>query len=127
MIKKLRPWFFIILILVAAFYWMSKKGLSADEANQAMVQACVQNTPFDPNWPAELEKVGIRGEAEWAVQPYCECTIAGLFDQMNADEVSAFSKLTPEARIEKMGGMAAIEARNQRCLQDLKAPEHAPA
>ncbi|MBP6861554.1 MAG: hypothetical protein KBC57_04265 [Neisseriaceae bacterium] len=127
MIKKLRPWLFIILILVAAFYWMSKKGLSAEEANQAMVQACVQNTPFDPNWPAELQKVGIDGDAEWAIQPYCECTMAGLFDNMDEAEVSAFSKLTPEARIEQMGGMTAIEARNQSCLQDLKANEHAPA
>lgn len=127
MIKKLRPWFVIILILVVAFYWMSKKGLSAEEANQSMVQACVENIPFDPNWPTELQKVGIEGEAPWAVKPYCECTVAGIFDNMDEAEVSAFSKLEPAARIAKMGGMAAIEARNQSCLQGLKGSEHAPA
>lgn len=129
MIKKLRPWLFIILILVAAFYWMSKKGLSAEEATQAMIQACVANTPFDPNWPEELKKVGISGEADqtsWAVQPYCECTLTGLFDNMDAAEVGAFSELSQEARIEKMGGKAAIEARNLNCMQNLKASDHAP-
>ena len=130
MIKKLRPWLFVILILVAAFYWMSTKGLSAEKANQAMVQACVANTPFDPSWPDELKKVGIEGEADaiaWAVQPYCECTVAGLFDDMSRDEVRAFSELSQEARIERMGGKAAIDARNVTCMQNLKASEHAPA
>lgn len=119
-IRTIRIWFWVVMALFAGFFFLSQCALSKPKAKQAIIESCVKNVPFSEKWQADLEARGLEGKSADVIADYCTCMWVEPLDKLSEKQIQSFSKISAQEQLDLLGGVAAFEARDQRCVAELK-------
>lgn len=120
-IRTIRIWSWIILSLLAGFFFLSQCALSKPKAKQAIIESCVKNIPFSDKWQADLKAHGLEGKGEQVIADYCICMWDEPLERLSEKQIQSFSKISAQEQLDLLGGAAAFETRDKQCVAGLKA------
>ncbi len=120
-IRTIRIWLWVISLLFAGTFFLSQCAMSKPQAKGKIIASCVKNGPFAPTWEQELAQYGLAGQSDKVIEPYCVCMWDEPLEAMSAKEIKAFSQMTPDEQLQKLGGEASMVARHQQCLRQQKS------
>lgn len=115
-IRTIRIWLWVIALLFLGFGLLSRCALSPSQATVRIVESCVKNMPFSPQWESDLAKHGLQGQTEHVIEPFCRCVWEAPLAKLSDDDLRNFSKLDTEAQLDKLGGAQAFLQRQEQCL-----------
>lgn len=119
-IRTIRIWLWVTAALFAGTFFLSQCAMSKPQAKGKIIAACIKNTPFNPGWADELARHGLK-QSDTVVQDYCLCMWNDTLDAMSADEIKAFAQMDGAAKLQHLGGEAAMVSRHQQCLAQQKS------
>lgn len=120
-IRTIRIWAWIILSLLALTALLSQCAMNKPQMKQNVVESCVKNIPFAEKWQADLKAKGLDAQNEKLAQDYCVCMWDRPLSKLSDEQIRNFGKISTEEQLKLLGGAEAFEARDKKCVADLKA------
>lgn len=112
-------WLRVIALLFAAFFFLSQCGMSKPKAKAAIVDSCIKNVPFAPNWQEQLSQRHLNDNDGKLVAQYCICMWDEPLQKLSAKQIQSFAKISASEQLDLLGGQAAFEARDKQCMANL--------
>ena len=81
----------------------------------------MKNIPFAEKWQADLKAKGLDAQNEKLAQDYCVCMWDQPLSKLSDEQIRNFGKISTEEQLKLLGGAEAFEARDKKCVADLKA------
>ncbi|QEY24776.1 hypothetical protein [Neisseria animalis] len=120
-IRTVRIWTWIVMSLLISFFFLSKCAMTKPEFKQSVIDSCVKNIPFSEKWQADLKAQGLEGQGNKVIADYCVCMWDEPLEKLSYQQVENFGKLSAQEQVDLLGGSAAFEDRDRRCVAGLKA------
>lgn len=115
-IRTVRIWLWVIALLFLGFGLLSRCALTPSQTAVRVVESCVKNMPFSPQWEADLARHGLAGQTERVIAPYCRCVWEEPLKRLTDADIRAFPEMSPQQQLEKLGGAEAFLQRQENCL-----------
>ncbi|MDO4694613.1 MAG: hypothetical protein Q4A62_08340 [Eikenella sp.] len=115
-IRTIRIWLWVIALLFLGFGLLSRCALSPSQASARIVESCVKNMPFAPQWESDLAKHGLTGQTERVIEPFCRCVWEAPLSKISHEDLRHFSAFDAATQLEKLGGEQAFLQRQEQCL-----------
>ncbi|MDO5639919.1 MAG: hypothetical protein Q4G28_08635 [Neisseria sp.] len=119
-IRTIRIWFWVVMALLAGFFFLSQCALSKPKAKQMIIDSCVKNVPFSEKWQADLKAGGLEGRSAEVIDDYCTCMWDEPLEKLTEKQIQSMSKISAQEQLDLLGGAAAFEARDRQCVGALK-------
>ena len=121
-IRTIRIWLWVIALLFLGFGLLSRCALTPSQTSVRVIDSCVKNMPFSPQWEADLAKHGLQGQTERVIQPYCVCFWEEPLSRLTDADIRKFPEMSRQEQIDKLGGAEAFLQRQDSCLAAQKQP-----
>lgn len=121
-IRTIRIWLWIIALLFLSFGLLSRCALNSAQLQSTVVDSCVKNMPYSPQWEQDLAKHGLSGQSERIILPYCRCVWEEPLNKLSEHDIRHFPEMSAQEQLAKLGGEAAFLARQTQCLAAQKTP-----
>lgn len=119
-IRTVRIWFWVVMALLAGFYFLSQCALSKPKAKQVIIESCIKNVPFSEKWQADLKANGLENKSEQIIADYCVCMWNEPLEKLSEKQIQSLSKISAQEQLELLGGAPAFETRDKQCINNLK-------
>lgn len=116
--RTLIIWLRVIALMLAAFFFLSKCGMSKSDAKIAIMESCMKNVPFAPQWQQALQQRNLTSN-ERMVADYCICMWNDPLQKLGVKQIQSFSKISQEEQLNLLGGKEAFIQRDQMCMDKL--------
>lgn len=120
-IRTIRIWLWVIALLFLGFGLLSRWALTPAQTSARIVESCIKNMPFAPQWEADLAQHGLTGQTERVIEPYCRCVWEEPLSKLTAADIRAFPEMSPQEQLAKLGGSDVFLQRQTQCLVQQKA------
>ncbi|SSY71228.1 hypothetical protein [Alysiella crassa] len=118
--RTLIIWLRVIALMFAAFFFLSKCGMSKSDAKIAIMESCIKNVPFSPQWQAALKSRNLVDGGERMAADYCVCMWNEPLQKLGVKQIQSFSKISQEEQLNLLGGKEAFIQRDKMCMDKLK-------
>lgn len=118
--RALIIWLRVIALLFAAFFFLSKCGMSKSDAKMAIMQSCIKNVPFSPQWQHALKARNLTNQSERMVADYCVCMWNEPLQKLGVKQIQSFASISQEEQLNLLGGKNAFIERDRMCMDQLK-------
>lgn len=119
-IRTIRIWLWVIALLFLGFGLLSRWALTPAQTSARVIESCVKNMPFSPQWENDLAQHGLSGQTERVIEPYCRCVWEDPLSKLTDADIRAFPNMAPQEQLDKLGGAEAFLQRQNRCLAEQK-------
>ena len=119
--KTIVIWLRVIALLFAGFFLLSQCGMSKPKAKATIVESCIQNVPHAPKWQQDLAKRSLKDDDGALVAQYCLCMWDEPLQNLSAQQIQSFAKISPEQQLALLGGAEAFSNRDAQCIANLGA------
>ena len=117
--RTLIIWLRVIALMFAAFFFLSKCGMSKSDAKMAIMDSCVKNVPFSPQWQQALKLRNLTDGGERMVAEYCICMWNDPLQKLGVKQIQSFAKISQEEQLNLLGGKDAFIQRDKMCMDKL--------
>lgn len=118
--RTLIIWLRVIALMFAAFFFLSKCGMSKSDAKIAIMESCIKNVPFSPQWQAALKSRNLTDGGERMAADYCVCMWNDPLQKLGVKQIQSFAKISQEEQLNLLGGKEAFIERDKMCMDKLK-------
>lgn len=112
-------WLRVIALMFAAFFFLSKCGMSKSDAKMAIMESCIQNVPFSPQWQHALKERNLTDNSKRVVADYCVCMWNDPLQKLGVKQIQSFAKISQQEQLELLGGQEAFIQRDKMCMDKL--------
>ncbi|MDO4878398.1 MAG: hypothetical protein Q3966_03770 [Neisseria sp.] len=127
-IRTIRIWLWVVASLFAATFFLSQCAMSKPRAKAMIIESCIKNVPFAPQWQDGLKASGLEDKDGGLVAAYCGCMWDKPLDRLSQKQLDGFAKLDSGKQLELLGGADAFRAQDKKCMAALaETADAAPA
>ncbi|WP_314342810.1 hypothetical protein [Simonsiella muelleri] len=112
-------WLRVIALMFAAFFFLSKCAMSKSDAKIAIMESCIKNVPFSPQWQNALKVRNLVDGGERMAADYCVCMWNDPLQKLGVKQIQSFAKISQEEQLNLLGGKDAFIQRDKMCMDKL--------
>lgn len=118
--RLITMWLRIIAVMLATFFFLSQCAMSKPKMKAAVIESCVKNVPFSPNWQQALQNKQLTDPNQELIKRYCVCMWDAPLQKLSDKQLQSFSQLSAQEQLQLLGGEESFTQRDTQCLAQLK-------